>query len=213
LGDGRRHKNSRSGLSHAADLPLALLVGASSGLFDAVRSAHEPLVRFFEPLSLGTAHPGDAIRALTESLEEAVVPFDPEVVAEIVDLAGGRPYYLQMLGYFAFDAATNGRVTEAEFAAAIGSIPDDWLRALGPAASPERLAPIVKYVAAMRRQTPGVLPDADRVCLVETLRCPSGRGRCPITTSARGRLRTADRLGVRARATRQCAQHAVSRPT
>jgi uracil-DNA glycosylase len=47
--------------------------------------------------------------------------------------------------------------------AAIGSIPDDWLRALGPAASPERLAPIVEYVAAMRRQTPGVLPDADRV--------------------------------------------------
>jgi len=117
-----------------------------------------------------------------------VVPFDPEVVAEIVDLAGGRPYYLQKLGYFAFDAATNGRVTQAEFAAAIDSIPDDWIRALGPAASPERLAPIVEYVAAMRRQTPGVLPDADRVFLVENLRCPSDRGPCPITTSARGRL-------------------------
>lgn len=47
--------------------------------------------------------------------------------------------------------------------AAIGSIPADWRHALGPAASPERLAPIVEYVAAKRRQPPGVLPDAERV--------------------------------------------------
>jgi uracil-DNA glycosylase len=46
---------------------------------------------------------------------------------------------------------------------AIGTIPKDWLRALGSAASPERLAPIVEYVATKRRQPPGVLPDADRV--------------------------------------------------
>lgn len=46
--------------------------------------------------------------------------------------------------------------------AVIGLIPADWLRVLGPAASPERLAPIVEYVS-MRRQTPGVLPDPDRV--------------------------------------------------
>jgi uracil-DNA glycosylase len=46
---------------------------------------------------------------------------------------------------------------------AIGMIPDDWRRALGPAASPERLAPIVEYVATKRRQSPGVLPDPDRV--------------------------------------------------
>jgi hypothetical protein len=31
-------------------------------------------------------------------VEETVVRFDSEVVAEIVELAGGRPYYLQKLG-------------------------------------------------------------------------------------------------------------------
>ena len=103
---------------YAADLPFALLVAASSGLFDAVRSAHEPLVRFFEPLSLGPLDAGDATRAINEPVEETAVRFDPEVVGEIVDLAGGRPYYLQKLGYFAFDAAIDERVTPAEFAVA-----------------------------------------------------------------------------------------------
>lgn len=46
--------------------------------------------------------------------------------------------------------------------AAIGSIPSDWLRALGPSASPERLAPIAEYVAAQRQST-CVLPDPERV--------------------------------------------------
>jgi hypothetical protein len=103
---------------YAADLPFAFLVAASSGLFDAVRSAHEPLVRFFEPLPLGPLDPADATRAIIGPVEETPVRFDPEVVSEIVELAGGRPYYLQKLGYFAFDAAINGRVTGAEFAVA-----------------------------------------------------------------------------------------------
>jgi len=46
--------------------------------------------------------------------------------------------------------------------AAIGSIPDDWREALGPAASPERLAPIAEFVARKRNVTL-VLPDPDRV--------------------------------------------------
>jgi len=100
---------------YASDLPFALLVASSSGLFDAVQSAHEPLVRFFEPLSLGPLDHPDATRAISEPVEEAGIRFDREVVAEIVDLAGGRPYYLQKLGYFAFDAAINGCVTRAEF--------------------------------------------------------------------------------------------------
>ena len=41
---------------------------------------------------------------------------------------------------------------------AIGQIPDDWLRALGPAASSERLASIAEFVAQERRST-RVLPD------------------------------------------------------
>jgi hypothetical protein len=103
---------------YAADLPLAFVVAASPGLFSAVRSAHEPLVRFFEPLSLGPLDDADAALALMEPIAETAVQFDPDVVAEIVELAGGRPYYLQKLGYFTFDAAANARVTRAEFAVA-----------------------------------------------------------------------------------------------
>jgi AAA ATPase domain len=103
---------------YAADLPLAFIVAASPSLFAEVRSAHEPLVRYFEPLSVGPLDHADSARALTGPLEETSVQFDPDVVAEIVELAGGRPYYLQKLGYYAFDAAANGRVTRAEFAVA-----------------------------------------------------------------------------------------------
>jgi uracil-DNA glycosylase len=46
--------------------------------------------------------------------------------------------------------------------AAIGLIPDDWLEAVGPAASPERLAPTAEFVARERKTT-RVLPDPDRV--------------------------------------------------
>lgn len=103
---------------YAADLPLAFVVAAPPSLFAEVRSAHEPLIRYFEPLSVGPLDHPDAARALIEPLEETSVRFDPDVVAEIVELAGGRPYYLQKLGYYAFDAAAKGRVTRAEFAVA-----------------------------------------------------------------------------------------------
>lgn len=46
--------------------------------------------------------------------------------------------------------------------AAIGSIPADWLKALGAAAAPERLLPIAEYVARQRLST-SVLPEPGRV--------------------------------------------------
>ena len=71
-----------------------------------MRSAHEPLVRFFEPLTLGPLDAAAADGGDHEPLDGDAVRFDDEVVAEIVELSGGRPYYLQKLAYFAFDAAT-----------------------------------------------------------------------------------------------------------
>jgi uracil-DNA glycosylase len=52
--------------------------------------------------------------------------------------------------------------TAADVEAAIGSIPPDWARALGPAASAEALAPIAEFVAA-RRLVTRVLPEPGRV--------------------------------------------------
>lgn len=53
--------------------------------------------------------------------------------------------------------------TAQDLETAIGSIPADWRRAVGLAASIEQLAPIADYVASRRRQTPGALPDPNRV--------------------------------------------------
>jgi hypothetical protein len=78
------------------------VVAASPGLFGAVRGAHEPLVRFFEPITLGALDAEASTRAITEPLAAAFVRFDAAVVAEIVEPSGGRPYYLLKLAYDAF---------------------------------------------------------------------------------------------------------------
>lgn len=103
---------------YAADIALGFVVTASPGLFGSIRGAHEPLVRFFEPITLGPLAPRAAAEAITKPLAETGVRFDSDVVAEIVELSGGRPYYLQKLAYFAFDAADEGRVGRAELASA-----------------------------------------------------------------------------------------------
>jgi AAA ATPase-like protein len=103
---------------YAADIALVFVVTASPGLFGSIRGAHEPLVRFFEPITLGPLPSGAAAEAIMQPLAETDVTFDSNVVAEIVELSGGRPYYLQKLAYFAFDAADEGRVGRAELASA-----------------------------------------------------------------------------------------------
>ena len=190
---------------YAADLPLAFLVAASSGLFDGVRSAHEPLLRFFEPLSIGPLDPGDATRAISEPVEETVVRFDSEVVAEIVELAGGRPYYLQKLGYFAFDAAADGRVTRAEFAVAFerafASVSQEIFAARWAGMSPIDRQ-VVAVVARSTEPRPsgdieaearrlGVRPGAARLAL----RRLAARGHIErVASGHRGRYAVRDRL-------------------
>jgi hypothetical protein len=145
---------------YAADLPLAFVVAASPGLFSDVRSAHEPLVRFFEPLSLAPLDDADAGRALTEPIAETAVQFDADVVAEIVELAGGRPYYLQKLGYYTFDAAANGRVTPAEFVVAFerafASVSQEIFSARWAG-----MSPIDRQVAAVVARSIGPRPSGD----------------------------------------------------
>ena len=103
---------------YAADIAIAFVVSASPGLFGSIRGAHEPLVRFFEPITLGPLAAAAAAAAITRPLAETDVTFDDQVVAEIVELSGGRPYYLQKLAYFGFDAAEGGHVGRPEFAVA-----------------------------------------------------------------------------------------------
>lgn len=103
---------------YAADVSFAFVISGSPRLFGSVRGAHETLVRFFEPVTLGPLDSEAAARAVAEPLRESDVTFERDVVAEIVELSGGRPYYLQKLAYFAFDGADRGRVTRAGFTVA-----------------------------------------------------------------------------------------------
>jgi hypothetical protein len=103
---------------YAADLAVAFVVAASPGLFGTVRGAHEPLVRFFEPIALAPLDPAAAERAIIGPLADTLIDFEAGVVRDIVELAGGRPYYLQKLAYFAFDTAVGGRVGPSQFASA-----------------------------------------------------------------------------------------------
>ena len=76
---------------YATDIAIAFVVSASPGLFGAIRGAHEPLVRFFEQITLGPLEARAAAEAITRPLTETNITFDDEVVAEIVELsAAGR---------------------------------------------------------------------------------------------------------------------------
>jgi hypothetical protein len=103
---------------YAADLPVTFVVAGAPSLFAEVRAAHEPLVRFFEPLTVGPLNPAAARDAVVEPLVGTGVEFDPEVVRDIVELSGGRPYYLQRLAYHAFDSVESGRLSVRSFAIA-----------------------------------------------------------------------------------------------
>ncbi len=103
---------------YAADLPVTFVVAGVPSLFSQVRAAHEPLVRFFEPLTVGPLGPNAAEDAIVKPLQRAKVEFDQEVVDDIVQLSGGRPYYLQKLAYHAYDGVESGHLSRRAFAVA-----------------------------------------------------------------------------------------------
>jgi hypothetical protein len=100
---------------YANDLPIALVVAASPTLFAGIGSAHEALVRYYEPLTLGPLEPRDAELAVSIPLLGTGVTFDRLVLADIASASAGRPYYIQKLAYHAFEAAVDGWVGQAEY--------------------------------------------------------------------------------------------------
>jgi hypothetical protein len=170
---------------YATDVSIAFVVSASPSLFGSVRGAHEPLVRFFEPLTLGPLEADEAALAISKPLTETAVTFDDEVLAEIVELSGGRPYYLQKLAYHAFDSAEGGRVGKAEFAAAFD-------RAFA-SVSQEIFAARWSAMAPVERQVVSVVASA-------SFARPSGEIEAE-----------AARLGIRPAATRQALRRLAAR--
>jgi hypothetical protein len=140
-------------------------------------------------------------------LAESGVRFDDEVLPEIVELSGGRPYYLQKLAYFAFDAAEEGRVGWAEFAAAFerafASVSQEIRGALvgdggrrAPGCIRRRLDDRGSHVRRdrSRSQRLGIAPPATR----QALRRLAARGHIDrLANGQRGRYLVSDRLFMR----------------
>ena len=135
---------------YANDLPIALVVAASPMLFAGIGSAHESLVRYYQPLTLGPLEPRDAELAVSIPLRGTGVTFDQLVLADIASASSGRPYYIQKLAYYAFDAAVNGRVGLAEyrlgFERAFASVSQEIFAARWAAMSPSERG-VVRVVA------------------------------------------------------------------
>lgn len=190
---------------YATDIAISLVVSASPGLFGSIRGAHEPLVRFFEPITLGPLGSVAAAEAITKPLNETDVTFDDEVVSEIVELSGGRPYYLQKLAYFAFDGAEAGRVDRAKFAAAFerafASVSQEIFAARWSAMAPaERQVVSVVASASVARPSGEIEGDAEGLGVAppatrQALRRLAARGHIDrVANGQRGRYAISDRL-------------------
>jgi hypothetical protein len=190
---------------YATDIAIAFVVSASSGLFGSIRGAHEPLVRFFEPITLGPLDAAAAKDAITRPLTEIDVTFDDDVVAEIVELSGGRPYYIQKLAYFAFDAAEGGRVGRGEFASAFehafASVSQEIFAARWSMMAPaERQVVLVVAAATDARPSGEIESEATRFGIEppatrQALRRLAARGHIDrLANGQRGRYAVDDRL-------------------
>lgn len=190
---------------YASDVAIAFVVSASPGLFGSIRGAHEPLVRFFEPITLGSLNTAAAAEAITKPLAETDITFDDDVVAEIVELSGGRPYYLQKLAYFAFDAAEGGRVGPAAFGAAFerafASVSQEIFAARWSAMAPvERQVVSVVASASVARPSGEIEGEAERLGVAppatrQALRRLAARGHIDrLSNGQRGRYAINDRL-------------------
>lgn len=190
---------------YAMDISIAFVVSASPGLFGSIRGAHEPLVRFFEPITLGPLDASAAAEAITKPLAETDVTFDEEVVAEIVELYGGRPYYLQKLAYFAFDAAEGGHVGPAEFAVAFerafASVSQEIFASRWSSMAPvERQVVSVVAAASVPRPSGEIEGEATRLGIAppatrQALRRLAARGHIDrLANGHRGRYAIRDRL-------------------
>ena len=190
---------------YAQEIAIGFVVSASPGLFGTVRGAHEPLVRFFEPITLGALDAAAAAEAITGPLADTHITFADEVVTEIVGLSGGRPYYLQKLAYFAFDAAHAGRVGQAEFAVAFerafASVSQEIFVARWAGMSPVDRAVVAALVRSAEARPSGdieaqvarrgIRPGATR----QSLRRLAARGHIDrLANGHRGRYAIRDRL-------------------
>jgi len=76
---------------------------------------HSPFFNIFLPLKLGLFDGSESQDLIEESLAGVGSAFPPEIVRGILELGGGHPFFLQVVGYWALEIqATKGTPLESE---------------------------------------------------------------------------------------------------
>ena len=76
---------------------------ASQRRLAAFTGKHSPFFNIFVPLRLGLFDESESREMVEGSLTKAGATFRPEVVSHIVELGGGHPFFLQVIGYSALE--------------------------------------------------------------------------------------------------------------
>jgi len=118
--------NPRFGLSMfnrlralAAQYPIRYITASKNPLWKLTQINPEtlssPFFNFFAPMSLGPMEEPDARRLLEMLSAKAGKPFCDRVLLRTLSLSGTHPLFLQAAGFRAFEAATGGEISDAEW--------------------------------------------------------------------------------------------------
>jgi hypothetical protein len=113
-----------SGACHEAgqaDLPVTLAAAGLPSLPAALAEAKSYAERLFEYRTVGALTAGEAAEALTRPAAAAGVEWRPSALAEVVSVARGYPYFLQVFGGEVWDFAARSPIAPADARAGIAS--------------------------------------------------------------------------------------------
>lgn len=93
---------------------IMFVVSGSPILFDKMYEAHEPLIRFFEPIILDKLTKEECIEAIKIPLDKVGINYAEKVVEKIASISDGHPYYIQEISDHVFEES-DGEFDERAF--------------------------------------------------------------------------------------------------
>jgi DNA-binding winged helix-turn-helix (wHTH) protein len=91
----------------ATKLDIAYLTVSRRPLATFTRGDHSPFFNIFLPLKLNLFDDSESRELIEGSLGKSGVVFHPETVKYILELGGGHPFFLQVVGYWALELNTS----------------------------------------------------------------------------------------------------------
>jgi AAA ATPase domain len=107
-------------------LPVTCVAAGLPSLPALVGNAKSYAERLFEYPRIDQLAKADALHALADPASKLDVVWEPEALQYVFDQTAGYPYFLQQYGKYAWDIASDGRITKAD-AQAGGRIAQDRL--------------------------------------------------------------------------------------